>query len=218
MANRPVFIPQYNGDAPVLKAGVEFQYFPGFSLSQKQKCIDSLHAAIQEKFGLKHILEVSSKSRDQLGIDLSAFNLMMQNKTGGKHFSVECAFQGSKVFEQGGPFTDLLAVSSREAKRDVRLKESGQLQKFVFEGEAWPLIPRSAFYDWLYIWALLQNPQLHHQLASYQAFTDIEFNPEKSLNCQAHALALFMVLQQRGLLSKVKDRESFLQLCHEFAL
>lgn len=212
MANRPVFIPQKSGDTLVVKAGVEFQYFPGFSLSQKQKCIDSLHTAIQEKFGLKDILEISSKSRDQLGIDLSAFNLMMQNAVGDKCFSVECAFQGSKVFEQGGPFTDLLHATSREAKRDIRLKESGKLQKFVFEGEEWPLIPRTAFYDWLYIRALLQHPALVSQLAIYQAFTDIEFNPEKSLNCQAHALALFRALQERGLLDALKSREGFLKM------
>lgn len=216
MANRPVFIPQNSGETLVLKTGVEFQYFSGFSLSQKQKCIDSLHTAIQEKFGISHILEVSSKSRHQLGIDLSAFNLMMRDKTRDKHFSVECAFQGSKVFEQGGPFIDLLEASSRDAKRDIRLKESGSLQKFVFEGEAWPLMPRTAFYDWLYITALLQHPQLVSQLALYQAFTDIEFNPEKSLNCQAHALALFMALQQRGLLDAIKNKDNFLQTCQRF--
>ena len=47
-----------------------------------------------------------------------------------KEFSVENAFQAGKVFENGGPFLDLLTVTPREAKRDTRLKESGRLLKF----------------------------------------------------------------------------------------
>lgn len=34
----------------------------------------------------------------------------------------------------------------------------------------------------------------------YDGFTDIEFNPEKSINCQARAAALFVSLSRRGLL------------------
>lgn len=38
------------------------------------------------------------------------------------NYSVECAFQSSKVFENGGAYTDLLYKTSREAK-DERLKK-----------------------------------------------------------------------------------------------
>ena len=212
MATRPIFIPEYSGNSFVKKDNIDFQYYSGFAVVQKQKSIASLHEAIQEKYGLKKILEVSSKSQDQLGIDLSAFNLMMVDKKSNKKFSVECAFQSSKVFEQGGPFIDLLNRTSREAKKDQRLKESGNLLKFVFYNREWDLLPRTAFYDWLYINALNANPQYHEELSQYEAFTDIEFNPEKSINCQANSIAMFLSIKKKGLLDQIKNQDSFLRL------
>lgn len=115
---------------------------------------------------------------------------------------VECAFQGSKVFDQGGPFTDLFNASARDAKRDDRIKASGKLRKFHFDGHDWALAPPTAFYDWLYISALKVHPDLASRLQNYQAFTDIEFNPEKSINCQAYSVALYRALQMEGLLDR----------------
>jgi hypothetical protein len=84
---------------------------------------------------------------------------------------------------------------------------------FRFLGSDWPLEPKTAFYDWLYITALLQNPDMAEEVAAYSAFTDIEFNPGKSLNCQAHSVALYVSLRQRGPLGpSALDREAFLQL------
>ena len=37
------------------------------------------------------------------------------------------------------------------------------------------------FYSWLYFIALNQNERLKVEILNYEAFTDIEFNPEKSL-------------------------------------
>ncbi|MEN8409736.1 hypothetical protein ABFP33_07160 [Acinetobacter bereziniae] len=212
MANRPIFIPEYKENCFVKRDNIDFHYHSGFAVVQKQKSIASLHEAIKEKYGFKKILEVSSKSQDQLGIDLSAFNLMMFDKKSNQKFSVECAFQSSKVFEKGGPFKDLLDRTSREAKKDPRLKESGELKKFIFYEREWDLLPRTAFYDWLYINALNANPQFHEELSQYEVFTDIEFNPEKSINCQANSIAMFLSLRQKGLLNKVKNQETFLQL------
>lgn len=212
MANRPVFIPEYSESSFVKKDTIDFQYYSGFAVVQKQKSIDSLHKEIREKYGFAKILEVSSKSQDQLGINLSAFNLMMFDKKSNQEFSVECAFQSSKVFERGGPFLDLLRRTSREAKKDQRLRESGELLKFNFYDREWELLPRTAFYDWLYINALNANPQYHEELSQYEAFTDIEFNPEKSINCQANSIAMFLSLKQKGLLNKVKNQDTFLEL------
>ncbi|ENV67405.1 Uncharacterised protein [Acinetobacter junii] len=216
MASRPIFVPEYSKNFLVNKINIDFTYFSGFAISQKQKSIDSLHDAIKENLGFKHILEVSSKSKDKLGIDLSAFNLMMQDSKTGKSFSVECAFQSSKVFENGGPYQDLLSVTSREAKKDQRIKESGDLIEFRFYHTVWDTLPRTAFYDWLYVNALNANIQYHEELDKYEAFTDIEFNPEKSINCQAHAIAIFMSLKHRGLLNQIKNQDSFLKLYGEF--
>ena len=216
MAIRPVFIPEFENESLVRKENVAFQFFSGFAPSQKQKSIDSLHSEIEKKLGISKVLEVSSKSRDQLGIDLSAFNLMLKDPSSGTEFSVECAFQSSKVFEYGGPYIDLLNKSSREAKKDERIRTSGNIIKFVFYNREWDILPRTAFYDWLYMNALNANKQYHAMLENYNAFTDIEFNPEKSINCQAHAIAMFMSLKHRGLLGEIKNQKRFLEIYEQF--
>ena len=115
-------------------------------------------------------------------------------------FSVESAFQSSKKFELGGPYLDILEKSSREAKKDNRLKMSGKLIAFEFYGRQWPLEPKTLFYDWLYIRAVYKNKDLANEILEYDAFTDIEFNPNKSINCQARSAALFVSLSKRNLL------------------
>lgn len=218
MAKRPVFIANSVGSTLVDTKMIDFQYHSGFAVVQKQKSIASLHEAIRNTQNITQILEISSKSELELGVALSAFNLMMIDKKKHQKFSVECAFQSSKVFENGGPFLDLLNVTSREAKKDERLKTSGQLKKFSFYGIDWALEPLTAFYDWLYINALNFNSDYHEELLKYDAFTDIEFNPEKSINCQAYSIAMFVSLSKRNLLGKIRDPEEFLKFYSEFQI
>ncbi|WP_230661662.1 DarT1-associated NADAR antitoxin family protein [Psychrobacter sp. I-STPA10] len=229
MATRPVFIanPTQSKQNHSLKnlvdiQNVDFKWFAGFALLQKQKCIESLHNALKAKnANIHNVLEISSKSKDKLGVALSAFNLMMSspqhtNKSNqaDKYFSVECAFQSSKIFQTAEPaslpvqYLDLLDKTSKEAKTDPRLKNSGAIIGFNFKGQHWDNQPLTAFYDWLYITALTAHPEYHQPLLSYDAFTDIEFNPKKSINCQAHAVALFCALLRRGLLDKVMQSQS----------
>lgn len=198
MAKRPVFIPKTSGPLLVVGMPIEFVWHPGMSKSQKQKSIRSLHDAAKQTRGIEKILEISSKSENELGIQLSAFNLML-NANGFKA-TVEVLFQGSKVFSKGGPYTDIYKKTSREAKKDERLKESGQLIAFRYNNRDWPLNPQTVFYDWLYLTALRQNPSLSEQLLEYDGFSDIEFNPDKSINCQAASAALYKSLAERGLL------------------
>ena len=122
-------------------------------------------------------------------------------------------FQGSKVFERGGPFVDIFDMTSREAKKDERLRSSGCLTGFHFFGTDWELEPQTAFYDWLYINALKkQPPSWTEQLVEYSAFSDIEFNPERSINCQAYSVALYMSLHKRNRLDEAtSSREAFLR-------
>jgi hypothetical protein len=217
MAQRPTFVPCLNGNVLVQVKLVDFTYHSGFAVVQKQKSIDSLHNAITEKLGFKNILEISSKSRDDLGIALSAFNLMITTKKLSKTFSVECAFQSSKVFEGNVQYLDLLDKTSREAKKDTRLKESGNVIGFNFYNQFWETTPLTAFYDWLYINALNSKPEYHEQLLKYEAFTDIEFNPQKSINCQAKSVALFCALYKRNLLEDALiSQESFLTLYKDY--
>lgn len=211
MAKRPVFFPISR--APYVDVyQSEFTWNGGFAASQKQKNIDALHKAFLARFPGRNPLEISSKSRNPLGVSLSAFHLQKMVPSLGISVPVECVFQGGKVFSGGGPFTDLYTVSPREAKRDPRLKERGALRAFYYEGETYPTVPRTAFYDWLYIKALLENPELSRLLMEFDAFTDIEFNPDRSLNCQARAAALFVALSRQGLLEQCSDFGTFVKL------
>ena len=213
MANRPVFVVSLDTKY-CIRTNTEFEFFPGFSEKQKQRSIQSLHQAFQKNNPGKKVLEISSKSEEPIGVKLSAFNLMIKSKSG-KMISVESAFQSSKVFEKGGPYKDLLDVPSRVAKNDDRLKNSGRIISFQIDGKVFSTEPRTYFYNWLYINALNLNNDLADQVIEYDAFTDIVFNPQKSINCQAEAAAIYVSLRKQGLLAEaLKDKDSFRRIVY----
>lgn len=211
MAMRPVFAPgKRKNEADVFMT--EFVWSSGLSASQKRKNVAALHEAYMRRFPDRKVLEISSKSTEKLGVALSAFNLMKVIPSLGKSVPVECVFQGGKAFAAGGPYTDLYEAAPRDAKRDPRLKSSGMLRRFYYEGREFPLVPRTAFYNWIYINALMDNPALGAELAQYDGFTDIEFNPDKGVNCQAEAAALYVTLLRRGVLDQCRDFDTFIKL------
>lgn len=211
MASRPVFIPVATWPFVRVK-DFEFHWNPGFAAVQKKKNIRGLHDAASA-VGLAPLLEISTKSEEKLGTRLSAFSLKVSTDEGGE-VHLENAFQASKRFEQGGPFLDLLTVHPRDAKRDPRLRSSGELRGFDWRGFNWPLVPRTVFYDWLYISALAPHEEfLEERLAGYKGFTDIEFNPKRSINCQARACAVLSSLLSLGLLREATESpEAFLKV------
>ena len=203
MSIRPLFVPDLGSDNFVKSINIEFSWFPGFNISQKQKSIFSLHENIKLQTSLENILEISTKSYNDIGKKLSAFNLMLKTKDN-IYSSVESFYQGSKVFENGGPYEDLYLKSSVDAKKDSRLKDSGKLIRFEFKSQSWGLDDH--FYDWLYLIGLLQNKEVADYLLEYDGFTDIEFNPKKSYNCQAHSAALYISAVRRGInLEQIKS-------------
>ena len=215
MAKRPIFIISEDREFLFLEKTIEFEWFAGFSQLQKQKSIKSLHASAQEN-GYEKILEVSTKSENQLGSKLSAFNLSFQMKNGSMVY-LESAFQGSKKFENGGPYNDLYSMKPSDVKKDERIWKDNIITGFNFEETEWNSEPKTAFYDWLYINAVNKNIQngdeSYQKIVEYNAFTDIEFNPEKSLNCQARSCALFVSLYKQNLLNiALESKESFLDI------
>jgi len=208
MASRPVFVPLVRPHRLVDEIEIEFTWNSGFAPSQKRKNVAALHESARAK-GLSPLLEVSTKSEDPVGQRLSAFNLRSPTDQGA--ISLEAAFQGSKVFEDGGPYTDLYALEGRAAKKDSRLRNSGRLLGFDFFGCRWPLIPKTAFYDWLYLKAVEEHKDLLRSLLVYKGFTDIEFNPRRSVNCQAKTCALYISLLKLGSLNEaLRSQNSFI--------
>lgn len=213
MASRPVYVVSNSNDKFIEEVSVDFKWHSGFAVTQKQKSIKELHDSYISEYGKVNILEISSKSTETLGVNLSAFNLMIIHPKSKLKYSVESAFQSSKVFEHGGPYTDLLQKTSKEAKQDIRLKTSGNLIKFTLYNRDWPLEPKTLFYDWLYINALSKYPEYIEEIVKYDAFTDIEFNPNKSINCQAGAAALFVSLYRRNLLDRaIKSIDEYIKI------
>jgi hypothetical protein len=218
MAERPIFISMPDSDELVKEIFFQIHWHSGFARVQKEKNIEELHAAAA-LHGLRNLLEISTKSKSERGRHLSAFYMTADTKSHGT-IKLELAFQGSKVFERGGPFTDLYGTADTEighAKRDPRLQESGKLVGFRFEGFDFPLEPKTAFYDWLYISFLKNFTDWAPKLYAYGGFTDVEFNPHRSINCQARSCALFLALMRRNLLDRaVESPQAFFDLLTSF--
>lgn len=204
MAERPAF---FIHQGKVVSEMYSFDWFPGFAVSQKQKSIESLHNAILKTDVDGKPLEISTKSKEAIGIKLSAFNLRLNNH------ALENIFQSAKVFANGGPYLDLLDVLPKEAKHDKRLHNSGNLRAFQYQNENFPLLPKTVFYDFIYIAAVKQSLETDeiNAISNYNYFTDIEFNPAKSINTQARAAAMIkLILDEYGRLPDF-SKEEFIQ-------
>lgn len=215
MANRPYFQIGNGIDNFYEENTCDFKFYTGFALSQKQKSVKSFHEEILKKYPNVKILEVSRRSENPIGVSLSAFNLQYYN-TDGKKYPVECVFQSSKVFSNGKQYVDLLNKTAREAKKDERLKTSGNLTKFSLNNEDWELEPKTYFYDYIYLSALNKNKKLCEQLMEFDVFTDIEFNPQKSFNCQARSVAIAVTLLKNNLLDKFLNDKNLFKTVYNF--
>lgn len=203
MASRIVFLPKYE-DPWYEEKVVTFEWVPGMAKSQARKSISNLHEAAQTQLELRNPLEISTKSNTDLGVSLSAFNLKLDVDT--EFVSIESAYQSSKVFKNGGPYRDILNLNSYDAKKDERLKESGELIGFEFEGNEWNVTNSPNFYDYLYIRALIdfEDKKL---IQEFDCFTDIAFSQTSlkyknnlSFNCQARSVAIYL-----GLLNNLEE-------------
>jgi hypothetical protein len=202
MASRFVFLPTSPESSTLVESKlIEFQWVPGLSISQGTKSVLNLHAATRDQIGIENILEISTRSPERFGISLSAFNL--QVLVNSSLVSVEAAYQSSKIFQDGGPYLDLLFGSSMSAKQDLRLKSSGDLLGFQFEDIRWPLTANPNFYDFLYVRGLVNHPE-KKRLLEFDGFTDIAYSQNtpqkistKSHNCQARSAAIYCSLIRR---------------------
>lgn len=202
MAIRTVF---FIKDNKINQENLEIVWARGFAVSQKQKNITTLHEQIASKFNVdkEEILEVSTKSKIPVGIALSAINLKVN--LNGKRYFFESVYQSSKVFDDGLLGTihhpEWIELPSFEAKKESR--EVGlPLKHFNFLNKIYPLEPKTLFYDWLYIKTVYEIPNIYEKIKKYKYFTDIEFNPEKMISCQAKSLVKFKFLYENNLIDE----------------
>lgn len=206
MAKRPAW--SISNDRVICKE-FEFAWNGGFAIVQKQKNVANLHASIKNTSG-EVAIEISTKSLEPLGKSMSAFSLKLNN------IPLENVFQSSKKYELGGPYVDMLMVTPKEAKQDERHRNSGSIIAFCLDGEEWPLEPKTLFYDYIYVKALIQNYDTNLNLSKYAWFTDIEFNPKKSINCQARSVAIYKLLQRKDMFGVLNNKKNWLEFHKEY--
>ena len=155
----------------------------------------ALSEAIIEKNPDLDILETSVVSAEDKGKWLSSFFLKLRLPDG-KLAPIESVFHGCKKYKEGGPYTDIMEMKPSEAKKDPRIKNSGDFLGFEFCNHKFPKTPRTAFYDWLVCCALFQshNRGLLNEAVKHSAFSDVMFFPEHSLNSPAASLARIVTL------------------------
>jgi hypothetical protein len=186
-----------------------FNFYGGFALSEKQKTILAFHTEI-EKDGITNILEISSKSKNSLGKSLSAFNLKLSINN--NLYSIESIYQSSKVFQNNIQFPKVLELPAFEAKKFVKeevIRQHLVLNKFRCFGYDFPISPPSFFYDFIYVSALKQNPEITKELINYTCFTDVEFNHKKQVASQARSCAIYCFLYKNDLLEKALNSFDF---------
>jgi hypothetical protein len=195
MAKRPIFEPLIAHQNYLQISQIDFEWFPGFSITQKRKSIRSLHQAFLNKNSISgKILEVSTKSENPLGVKLSAFRLS-SFATSNTSMTVEEAYQKGKRFSDG-----YLPDEDSDIRQIKAENRNHQITGFKFANMEFPTHPESMFYDYIYWRFLYENPNLVQELieGQYMAFSDIEFNPNRSISSQARSVAIFVSLYHRG--------------------
>ncbi len=136
-----------------------------------------------------NLLEISSRSGDPLGRDLSAMNLPAAGDPRGR--VVEAVYQGAKCYGAGGPDPRGLQSGYAAKKRDRERRREGPLGGFEHEGRRWPAETGSAFYDWLWTRSALARwgEALIERLQRFDGFTD-QFHRAGAVACQAKTAAM----------------------------
>lgn len=237
-ATRPFFgASRKDGGCAFVEESIEFEWHKGISWQVRQRSSESMAQAIAERYApslsREDILEVSTASADyETGQALSALNLVWEDPATGESHPVENWFQAAKAYSRAGksigPFHELLGVSKPGRYLNLNLDKKtleqyendslfweirdslagATLSSFMLRGEEFPIVPRSCFYDFLYVSALSQsqNARLAERLTGYRVFTDIMFNPgsgkARKYNTQARSCAIFASLSRRGLVGQ----------------
>lgn len=187
----------------IVKGTAEFKWEPGMAISQRRKCCVNLHEVIKDKTGSLP-LDISTASTTELGKSLSAFNLKWGDRT------IECIYQGSKVYSIAGTMHHLYSMTSREAKKSMKDATLGDWIGFNFDGVEYPMTPDTAFYDYLYLNGLLENYGENLDLEEYEYFTDIQAIIKIDA-CQARSVCEYKLLQKQRALDIIKDFDKFVE-------
>ena len=184
MAIRPIYISNIP-EKPFIKRDIQFVWIKGMSYSQKCKRRDSMHEVVAKLYPIDKVLEISTKSNKELGVNLSALKLTVKYKSGNEE-TVEKIYQSSKV-----------------------LDENNKIKEFKFNNTLFEKDPYSMYYDYIYMLGLYCHKEYWEDLNKYDIFTDIEFNPNKMLNTQARAAAIWNTLYRNNMIDIIESQDEF---------
>ena len=88
-----------------------------------------MHISAKENDQDIKILEVSTKSNTELGVNLSAFNLKINTDSYGE-ISIESIYQASKVYSEEGQYIKFINMNPFEIKKELR--EIQKYKKFYY--------------------------------------------------------------------------------------
>ena len=208
MATRTICFP-ISGYPYCKEQPVTFTWIKG----SKRQNIRAVHDAVHTTDPDVSILEVSSASVQPEGEAVSSLRLLLRLDSVAQDVPISTVFEAAKVFEHGGPFTDLLTCEPPKVHKDTRLRTSGELLRYSLEGNEYPTEPyMDSFFEWLYCRALKQFPEKAEPLSRYNAFSDIAAaaDSKKYYGDSSRAAAIYVGLAAAGKLSCIDSYESFI--------
>lgn len=174
----------------------------------KKKAISAMHRKL-EKIDGKRVthLDINIRNPNALAKKLAPYQISLRD------YKVESIYQASKIFDHGGPYNDLEKVSVADALNDPRIKDSGNVVDFFYNGEYWER-NSEYFYDFLYVSAVresISNEELK-ELLKYDYFTDLETKYSAERN-PARAVAIIkLMLMQFGEIPPITKKD-FVTYC-----
>ena len=213
MAIRKIYLslPEY----PYAKeVSVTFPWLNGSKHQNVQAVLDTFHDVYPEV----PALEVSLASAQQEGIHAAAMKLPLHLAALDQDVPVGIVYEASKVFENGGPYAELLQCSRQKVQKDPRLQKSGKCIGYRLADVEYPTEPHPyAFFNWLYGCALRQNPEKADGVLKFGAFSDLELgSTKKDRNSPARAAAVYAGLAAAGKLACLDSYEAFVaETCTE---
>ena len=172
------------------------------SITQKRQSCDNMHATLKARAKWSSPLDISSASTEYLGVQLSAFNLKWRGVT------VECWYQGSKVYKNAGVMHKLYHADSKAAKHSMKELSDDTVVGFNLEGVKYPMKPATVFYDYIYLQGLLETYGNDLDLSMYNVFTDVQATLDIDA-CQARTVCEYTLLQKNKQLPLLDDFEKF---------
>ena len=166
----------------------------------------------------RSILEISSRSTETIGRQLSAMQLTVEGPDGGRS-RVEVAYQEAKDYGEG-PAVEGNPMDGFAAKRADKARRQGELLiGFTRDDLFWPASGGTTFYDWLWIQAALQlGPHSVTELLSdWTGFSDMFHHGAgtngKPLACQAKSAAILRALDMAEKTFPADDAAAWCRLC-----